>query len=227
VDFAAVARALAEDVRAGGGRIELGAEVADIAALDAGCAIACAGVGADRLAIAAGAPHQPRIVPVRGTYLRLKPERRELVRASIYPVPDPGLPFLGAHLTRTVSGDVLLGPSALLAGGYGRPETWRLMRRFWRHGAVELGRAASRRLFVRGLRRYVPELRAADTLRAFTGVRAQAIGRDGRLVDDFVVHRTERALHVRNAPSPAATASLALARLIADQAEADPAFGGR
>jgi (S)-2-hydroxyglutarate dehydrogenase len=225
VDFAEVARAFAEDVRAAGGRIELGVEVTDVESVDAGFVVVCAGAGADRLAIAAGAPTEPRIVPVRGTYLQLKPERRDLVRTSIYPVPDPDLPFLGAHLTRSIDGEVLLGPSALLTGGYGRPETWRLAGRFWRYGAAELGRAASRRLYVRGLRRYVPELRATDTVRAFAGVRAQALGRDGRLVDDFVVHRTERALHVRNAPSPAATSSLALARLIADQAEGDPAFG--
>jgi 2-hydroxyglutarate dehydrogenase len=224
VDFAAVARALAADVREAGGRIELGVEVTDVGSLDAGFVVCCAGAGATRLAVAAGAEPEPRIVPVRGSYLKLKPRRRELVRASIYPVPDPDLPFLGAHLTRTVAGEVLLGPSALLTGGYRRPETWRLMARFWRHGAGELGRAASRRLFVRGLRRHVPELRAADAIPAFTGVRAQALDRNGKLVDDFVVHRTERALHVRNAPSPAATSALALARLIADQAEADPDF---
>jgi 2-hydroxyglutarate dehydrogenase len=112
----------------------------------------------------------------------------------------------------------------MLTGGYGRPETWRLMRRFWRYGAAELGRAASRRLYVRALRRYVPELHASDTLSGFAGIRAQALGRDGTLLDDFVVHRTERALHVRNAPSPAATSALALARLIADRAEFDPDF---
>ena len=224
VDFAEVARAFADDVRAAGGQIELGVEVTGIESLDAGFVVVCAGRWADRLATAAGAPSEPRIAPVRGTYLKLKPERRKLVRASVYPVPDPDLPFLGAHLTRTIDGEVLLGPSALLTGGYGRPETRRLMRRFWRHGAAELARAASRRVYVRGLRRYVPELRAADTVKAFSGVRAQALGRDGRLVDDFVVHRTERALHVRNAPSPAATSSLALARLIADQAAADPDF---
>jgi 2-hydroxyglutarate dehydrogenase len=225
VDFVEVARAFAADVREAGGRIELGVEASDIGSLNAGYVIVCAGARGDRLAFAAGAPKEPRIVPVRGTYLKLRPERRELVRASVYPVPDPDLPFLGAHLTRTIDGEVLLGPSALLAGGYARPETWRLARRFWRHGAAELGRAASRRVFVRGLRRYVPDLRAADAIPAFTGIRAQALGRDGRLVGDFVVHRTERALHVRNAPSPAATSSLALARLIVDQAEGDPAFG--
>jgi L-2-hydroxyglutarate oxidase len=241
VDFARVARALAADVRKAGGTILTGREATGIrveggrvtvdhrsgttaATTDAGFVVCCAGLRAGRLAAATGADPEPRIVPVRGAYLRLKPERRGLVRASVYPVPDPDLPFLGAHLTRTAGGEVLLGPSALLTGGYGRPETLRLMRRFWRYGAKELGRAASRSLYVRGLRRYVPELRASDTLPAFSGIRAQALGRDGRLIDDFVVDRTERALHVRNAPSPAATSSLALARLIADQAEADPGF---
>ena len=232
VDFTRVARSFAADVEAAGGSVVTGCGVTTLRAgdgvvrvehargsTDAGYVVCCAGAWADRLAVAAGGDPEPRIAPVRGTYLKLRPERRDLVRASIYPVPDPDLPFLGAHFTRTLDGEVLLGPSALLAGGYGRPETWRLMGRFWRYGAAELGRAASRRLYVRGLRRYVPDLRPADTLRAFAGVRAQALDRKGRLVDDFVVDRTEGALHVRNAPSPAATSSLALARLIADEAE--------
>jgi 2-hydroxyglutarate dehydrogenase len=184
----------------------------------------------------AGAPAEPRIVPFRGGYLRLRPERRDLVRASIYPVPDPALPFLGGHLTRTVGGEVLLGPSALMVAardayrlgkvGPGDlrstlawPGTWRLIARFWRTGLREVSHAASRRAFAGSLRRYVPELRAADVLPGPAGIRAQALDRDGRLVDDFVVHRTERALHVRNAPSPAATSSLALARLIADRVD--------
>jgi len=158
------------------------------------------------------------------------------VRASIYPVPDPDLPFLGSHLTRTIGGEVLLGPSALMVGARDAyriarvrardlsasltwPGTWRLVGRFWRTGIIEISHAASRRAFVASLRRFVPELEARDLLGGPSGIRAQALDRDGRLVDDFVVHRTERALHVRNAPSPAATSSLALARLIADQAE--------
>jgi 2-hydroxyglutarate dehydrogenase len=140
----------------------------------------------------------------------------------IYPVPDPRLPFLGVHLTRQIDGDVLLGPSAMLvprARSFAWPGTWRLMRRFWRTGASELRLAASRRAFAREAARYVPAIEPDDLEPAFSGVRAQALGRDGRLVDDFVVSETERALHVRNAPSPAATSALALARLIADRVE--------
>ena len=249
VDFVAVARALAADVEAAGGVVATGVEVKSTHAggdgieighgkgtTTAGFAVYCAGAWADRLAVAAGAPAEPRIVPVRGAYLKLRPERRDLVRASIYPTPDPDLPFLGAHLTRTIDGEVLLGPSALLVGARdayrlakirpgdviataGWSGTWRLARRFWRYGLAEMGRASSRRLYVREMRRYVPELSASDTLPGPSGVRAQALGRDGSLLDDFLVSRTRRALHVRNAPSPAATSSLALAKLIADQAE--------
>jgi L-2-hydroxyglutarate oxidase len=249
VDFARVAGAYAADVDAGGGNAVTSCGVRrlvpsagsirvehDRGATDAGLVVSCAGAWSDRLAVAAGAPAEPRIVPFRGGYLRLRPERRELVRASIYPVPDPDLPFLGGHLTRGVDGEVLLGPSALMVGArdayrLGRvrpsdlasnlswPGTWRLAGRHWRTGIGELRQAASRRAFVSALRRYVPELETADVLPGPSGIRAQALDRDGRLVDDFVVHRTERALHVRNAPSPAATSSLALARLICDEAE--------
>ena len=249
VDFARVATAFAADVAAAGGAVVTGCEVRGLAprpggvavqhaggSTDAGFVISCAGAWSDRLAIAAGAPAEPRIVPFRGAYLRLRPERRELVRASIYPVPDPELPFLGGHLTRGIDGVVLLGPSALMVGArdayrVGRvrwrdlasnlawPGTWRLAGRFWRTGLAELRHTASRRAFVAEVRRFVPELDQADVLPGPSGVRAQAVDRDGRLVDDFVVHHTERALHVRNAPSPAATSSLALAKLIADQAE--------
>jgi L-2-hydroxyglutarate oxidase len=249
VDFAEVAGAYAEDVQAAGGvvatrsgvgRLLPGAESIGVehkrGRIDAGFVIGCAGAWSDRLAVAAGAPPEPRIVPFRGAYLRLRPERRDLVRASIYPVPDPDLPFLGSHLTRTIGGEVLLGPSALMVGARDAyriarvrardlsasltwPGTWRLVGRFWRTGLIEIRHAASRRAFVASLRRFLPDLEARDVLGGPSGIRAQALDRDGRLVDDFVVHRTERALHVRNAPSPAATSSLALARLIADQAE--------
>ena len=249
VDFARVAAAFAADIEAAGGGVVTGCEVrrltprgATVAVshssgtTEAGFAIGCAGAWSDRLAIAAGAPAEPRIVPFRGAYLRLRSERRELVRASIYPVPDPELPFLGGHLTRGIDGEVLLGPSALMVGArdayrLGRlrrqdladnlswPGTWRLVRRFWRTGLTELRHASSRRAFVADLRRFVPELEVADVLPGPSGIRAQALDRHGRLVDDFVVDRTERALHVRNAPSPAATSSLALAKLIADEAD--------
>ena len=221
VDFPEVARAFAEDVRAGGGSVETGQEVTGLRAsgssveidvaggggrrsrqrtIEAGYAVLCAGAWADKLAVAAGAPDDPRIVPFRGGYLKLRPERDSLVRSNIYPVPDPDLPFLGAHLTRTYAGEVLLGPSALLTGGLGWPGTWRVMKRFWRTGATEIRRAASKRSFVAEARRFVPELTASDFVAGPSGVRAQAVGRDGSLVDDFVVHETERALHVRNAP---------------------------
>jgi (S)-2-hydroxyglutarate dehydrogenase len=249
VDFARVAESFAADLEQTGGRVVAGAEVRSLrphghtiavthreGTIEARAAVCCAGAWSDRLAVACGAPAEPRILPFRGAYLRLRPERRGLVRANIYPVPDPDLPFLGMHLTRRIDGEVLLGPSALLVGArdayrlarlrprdladtVGWPGTWRLLRDYWRTAVGELGPAASRRAFVGGLRRFVPELRAADVLDGPAGVRAQAVARDGSLVDDFVVHHTERAVHVRNAPSPAATSSLALARLIADQAE--------
>ena len=249
VDFARVAAAFAADVEAAGGAVVTGARVQELVPressiavqhesgiTEAGFVVSCAGAWSDRLAVAAGAPAEPRIIPFRGAYLRLRPERRDLVRASIYPVPDPELPFLGGHLTRGIDGEVLLGPSALmvaardayrlgrvrwpdLASNLAWPGTWRLVRRFWRTGLGELRHAASRRSFVTELRRFVPELAVGDVLPGPSGIRAQALDRDGRLVDDFVVHRTERALHIRNAPSPAATSSLALAKLIADQAE--------
>jgi L-2-hydroxyglutarate oxidase len=234
VDFVAVARALAGEIREAGGEIALGSGVDGFAPAGgsivlrqrrgetrARFAVCCAGRRSDRLAIAAGAPREPRIVPFRGAYLRLRPERRELICASVYPVPDPDLPFLGPHLTRTIGGDVLLGPSALMAGGYAYPGSWRLALRHRRAALGELRHALSRRSFVREAARLVPGLAASDFEPGPVGVRAQALNRDGALVDDFVVHRTERALHVRNAPSPAATSSLALARLIADQADED------
>jgi (S)-2-hydroxyglutarate dehydrogenase len=234
IDFAAVARALAGDVRAAGGEVALGRAVSAVARhggsvrLDgAGIAarhvVFCAGGQASRLAVAAGAPEDPRIVPFRGQYLRLRAHARDLVRGLIYPVPDPDLPFLGVHLTRHISGDVLLGPSAMLVGGLRWPGTWRVARRFWRTGVQELHMAASRRAFVAACARYVPDLRTGDVEGGPAGVRAQAVGRDGALVDDFVLSEAAGTLHVRNAPSPAATSSLALAALIADRATA--AFG--
>jgi 2-hydroxyglutarate dehydrogenase len=193
----------------------------------AGFAVFCAGAWSDRLAMMAGAPADPRIVPFRGSYMRLVANRRELVRGLIYPLPDPRLPFLGVHLTRHLGGDVLIGPTALLAPTNGRrlgatlrwPGTWRMARRWWRTGLTELQHAISPATLTRAAARYVPELQPGDAEPAWAGVRAQAVARDGRLVDDFAFSHTERALHVRNAPSPAATASLAIAKYVADQAE--------
>jgi 2-hydroxyglutarate dehydrogenase len=251
VDFGAVARSLAADLAERGGSVVTGCRVSGLSA-DGGAAVLshsggitraraavlCAGAWSDRLAVAAGAPADPRIVPFRGAYLRLREERRDLVRANIYPVPDPELPFLGMHLTRRADGEVLAGPSALLVGARDAYSLWRLSPRdladtlawpgTWRVVGANLGMAlrearaaGSRRRFASELRRLVPELRAADMRGGPAGVRAQAVARDGTLVDDFVIHRTERAVHVRNAPSPAATSCLALARLIADEAQAD------
>ena len=251
VDFPGVARALARDLEGRGGRLLLGHEVTGArregssvvletgrGPLRAGNAVFCAGPWADRLAARLGAPEDPRIVPFRGAYLKLRPEARRLVKGLIYPVPDPDLPFLGVHLTRHISGEVWLGPSALLVGARDAyrlrrvrardvadtlawPGTWRVMRRWWRTGLGEIRLAASRRAFVEACRTYVPELSVADVARESTaGVRAQAVGRDGKLVDDFLIGEAGGVLHVRNAPSPAATSSLALAGLIADRAEA-------
>jgi 2-hydroxyglutarate dehydrogenase len=237
VDFADVARAIAAELAGAGQPVATGCEVSGIE--DAGgrlrlehtrgetrarFAVFCAGAAADRLAVLAGADPDPRIVPFRGAYLRLRPERDHLVSSLIYPVPDPSLPFLGVHLSRHVDDRVSLGPGALLDPSglphtLAWPGTWRMARRWWRTGLTELGRAASPRRFAREAAGYVPELEPGDFSRWYSGVRAQAVGRDGRLVDDFVISATPRALHVRNAPSPAATSSLALAELIADRVE--------
>ena len=145
------------------------------------------------------------------------------MRSLIYPVPDPDLPFLGVHLTRHIDGHVSLGPTALLAPRSPAdllwPGTLRMARQWWRTGITEIRHRLSQRTLARAAADYVPELSPGDFDGGFAGKRAQALGRDGKLVDDFVVSETERALHVRNAPSPAATSSFALARLIADRAE--------
>jgi (S)-2-hydroxyglutarate dehydrogenase len=236
VDFQAVARSLAADLDARGVRIATSCGVERIeqrasrivlrhtqGETRARFAVFCAGAAADRLAVAAGAAEDPRIVPFRGSYLYLRPERSHLVKGLIYPVPDPALPFLGVHLSRHVDGRVSLGPSALLwprgVGDLVWPGTVRMARRWWRVGVDELRWSVSRRRFAAAAAEYVPELRSRDFRGGFSGVRAQAVGRDGRLLDDFVVSQSERALHVRNAPSPAATSALALARLIGDRAD--------
>jgi (S)-2-hydroxyglutarate dehydrogenase len=252
-DFPAIAHAYAQDILEAEGTVSTDCEVSGVAvgaratrlehsrgALEAGHVVFCAGAWSDRLAVAAGADPDPRIVPFRGAYLRLVSERRDLVRSLIYPVPDPSLPFLGVHLTKHIGGEVLIGPTALMAGARDAyslrrvrlddlrdtlawPGTWRMLGKWWRTGLTEIGHAALRSAFVRAASRYVPELQPGDVEPSFAGVRAQALARDGRLVDDFVFSHTERALHVRNAPSPAATSSLAIARHVADEAER--AFG--
>ncbi len=247
VDFGAVATAYAEDVREHGGEIHTGAAVRALVEREdhveaivhgsppivrARHAVACAGAWSDRLALASGARPDVRIIPFRGAYLRL--ERPELVRGQIYPVPDPALPFLGVHLSPTIHGEVLIGPTALLApardayrlttfrradiGATLRwPGTARLVRRWWRTGLTEISHALSRRLLVREAARFVPAIGPGDVGPGPAGIRAQALGRDGTLVDDFKLAHTGRAVHVLNAPSPAATASLAIAEMIASE----------
>ena len=236
VDFAEVARALARELSDGGTPVALEHGIRSVSAGDGRIALAhdrgetrarfavfCAGVGSDKLAVAAGASPDPRIVPFRGAYLYLKPEKAPLVRSMIYPVPDPALPFLGVHLTRHIDGHVSLGPTALLAprsvSDLLWPGTIKMGLKWWRTGITEIRHRLSQRTLARAAADYVPEIGPGDFDGGFAGKRAQALGRDGKLVDDFVVSETERALHVRNAPSPAATSSFALARLIADRAE--------
>lgn len=249
VDYAAVAGVLARELREGGASLALGCEVratkpAKGALLiehsqgttRARQAIFCTGAWADRTARAADSEREPRILPFRGAYLRVLGEQADLVRALIYPVPDPELPFLGVHLTRTLRGELLIGPSALpalirdpragvraglrdLGEALSWPGTWRMLARSWRTGAHELAHALLRERLVREAAGYVPALAGARVEPAFAGVRAQAVARDGRLIDDFVFTRAERAVHVRSAPSPGATAALAIARHVADEAE--------
>lgn len=231
VDFPAVGRELAAQIERAGGRLLLGAGAAaiergpaEVRIRRAGAGdvlarrvVVCAGLHSDRFAEPRG---ELRIVPFRGRYLRLRPQARMLVRSMIYPVPDPELPFLGVHLTRTVGGEVLLGPTALplpTAAAIAWPGSWRMARRWWRAAARELPLNAGRRAVVRACARFVPELTSADVTTGFVGVRAQALDRRGALVDDFVFGGDEAVINVRNAPSPAATASLAIARRIADR----------
>jgi L-2-hydroxyglutarate oxidase LhgO len=203
--------------------------------------VACAGLGSDRVArhlpAADGAANQVRIVPFRGEYWRLTAAVRDRVRGLIYPVPDPRYPFLGVHLTRRYDGEVLVGPNAVLAlakEGYRWrdldlrdlselarwPGTWRLARQHWRTGVRETSVSLSKRAFTRAARRYVPSLATGDLARAEAGVRAQAVARNGALLDDFVIDVSGGVVAVRNAPSPAATSSLAIAEHVADRVPA-------
>jgi (S)-2-hydroxyglutarate dehydrogenase len=253
VDFGAVARAMAGELRAAGAEVRTGCAVTRLEKVAGGVvvhhaegqtpaahAVVCAGAWSDRLAVAAGAPADPRIVPFRGGYLRLRPEARTLVRGLIYPVPDPRLPFLGVHLTKHIDGQILLGPTALMVGARDAyrlrrvragdlwstmswPGTWKMLRRYRRTALSEVHLAFSRRAFVAACARYVPELHRRDVISGPAGVRAQALAHDGTLVDDFVINEFDQMFFLRNAPSPAATSSLAIAAHLADQIE--PRFG--
>ncbi len=199
----------------------------------------CAGLASDRVARAAGDPPAAKILPFRGEYAELVPGRGYLVRHLIYPVPDPRFPFLGVHLTRSIDGTVHAGPNAVLAlsrEGYRWRDvvlrdvgamatdrsTWRLARRYWRTGAGEVARSLSRARMAAALQRLVPDLQVEDLRRSGSGVRAQAVTPDGQLVDDFVFAGDDRIVHVVNAPSPAATASLAIGRVVAGRLLGEP-----
>ncbi|WP_274560223.1 L-2-hydroxyglutarate oxidase [Streptomyces spiramyceticus] len=246
-DFGAVAAQLAENLVASGAEIRYGAEAevvdrrpwgvavrtADRAVVRARVLVNCAGLHCDRVARLAGDDPGMRIVPFRGEYYELG--RPELVRGLVYPVPDPAFPFLGVHLTRGIDGGVHVGPNAVpalaregyawsairpgeLAGTLGWPGSWRIARRHWRYGAGELHRSLSKRAFARAVGRLLPEVTEADLRPTPAGVRAQAVLRDGTLVDDFLIREAPRTIHVLNAPSPAATASLPIGRQVARRA---------
>jgi len=239
-DFAAVCRALAGLV----GSVRLNTKVVGVHRDGAGTRVVttagefpadvlvnCAGLHADRVARMAGVRTAVRIVPFRGEYYQLTEQRRDLVRGLIYPVPDPQFPFLGVHFTRMIDGSVHAGPNAVLAfaregytwGRFNPAEltdalsfkgTWRLGRRHWRYGLGEMRRSLSKRRFTASLARMIPEVTAADLVKCEAGVRAQAISPDGSLVDDFLIHEEANQVHVLNAPSPAATSSLEIAKHI-------------
>ncbi|WP_033344768.1 L-2-hydroxyglutarate oxidase [Catenuloplanes japonicus] len=243
ISYTAVCEKLAELVTAAGGRIMLGTTVTGIGGgivatsagdVPADFVVNCAGLQSDRMARLAGIRPAARIVPFRGEYYELREDRRHLVSGLIYPVPDPQFPFLGVHLTRMIDGSVHAGPNAVLATareGYswGRfsardlaevaafPGMWRLARRHLRYGLTEVRRSLSKPLFARGLARLVPEITEADLVPSEAGVRAQAILPSGELVDDFLIESRGGQVHVLNAPSPAATSSLEIAKHIVSQ----------
>jgi (S)-2-hydroxyglutarate dehydrogenase len=247
VDYTLVARRLADLVEKAGGTVRLGARVTGlrpdrsavvvattIGAFRADYLINCAGLHSDRVARMAGLNLPARIVPFRGEYYELREDRRDLVRGLIYPVPDPQFPFLGVHLTRMIDGSVHAGPNAVLAlarEGYswGRirardvaevatyPGLWRLARKHLGYGLTEVLRSLSRKRFADSLARLVPAVTGEDIVPAGSGVRAQAITPDGSLVDDFLIVQARRQVHVLNAPSPAATSSLEIAKHIVAQ----------
>lgn len=243
VDYAAVARSFAADLVQSSGEVRLSRRVLGVVQSSGRAVVRlaggdevrcdqvviCAGLHSDVLARASGDQESPAIVPFRGEYYRLRPERRGLVRGLVYPVPDPAYPFLGVHLTPRIDGDVDIGPNAVLAlarEGYRKRdiharELWdivraagaaELFRQHWRAGLTEVHRSLSRRAYVSQVRTYVPELADSDVVRAPAGVRAQAVDPDGTLVEDFRIHHFGAVTAVRNAPSPAATSSLAIAQ---------------
>lgn len=247
VDFRAVSEAMADEVRLRGGYVELSAEVTAIRESSSGVTVStsrgdwtarrlvvCGGLQADRLARLAGIDPTFRVVPFRGEYYRLSESRSDIIRHLIYPIPDPDLPFLGVHLTRTVDGGVTVGPNAVLAtsrevyrkfsfdvhdvGDFlGYPGFWRFAKANLRLGAIELRNSLFKRGYLEACRRYCPSLSLHDLLPSPPGIRAQAMLSDGTLVHDFLFEESPRTLHVCNAPSPAATSAIPIAEMIADQ----------
>jgi len=241
VDYVAMCEELARAVKSAGGEVLLSTHVTGVretpsavrvssaaASFDFDYLIVCAGLGSDYFAASLGRSGDLRIVPFRGEYYELRPEARDRIRGMVYPVPDPRYPFLGVHLTRGVDDTVHVGPNAVLAlalEGYQWtnvrlrdmaqiarwPGTWQLARQHWRSGVKEISGSLSKRRYLANVRAYLPDLQLQDLVRSTSGVRAQAVRRDGSLVDDFVLQADGRVLLVRNAPSPAATASLAIA----------------
>ncbi|WP_336084558.1 L-2-hydroxyglutarate oxidase [Nocardia sp. SSK8] len=247
IDYTRVTAALAAQVEAMGGEIRLGTPVEAISETDAAVTVSgpagsitartlvvCGGLQADRLARAAGIRTDFRIVPFRGEYYRLPADRAELVSTLIYPVPDPALPFLGVHLSPTIDGELTVGPNAVLGlarEGYpkgsvnrrdalevfGFPGFHRVAREHVRTGARELRNSLFKRGYLAECRKYCPELTRADLLPHRAGIRAQAVLRDGTLVHDFLIERTPRSIHVLNAPSPAATSAMPIAKYLVEQ----------
>lgn len=247
VNYGQVCRKLAEIVQSGGGRVETGARVTSIrhesggvvlvtpkGDFQAATVVNCAGLHCDRVTRLGGQKPEAKIVPFRGEYYKLKPEAYRLCRNLIYPVPDPSFPFLGVHFTRMIQGGVECGPNAVLAfarEGYRKsdinlrdlwesltyPGFLRLAARVWRTGAGEMWRSLSKGAFVRALQRLVPEIRKEHLITGGSGVRAQAVAPDGSMVDDFLILDGERIINVNNAPSPAATSSLNIGRLIVEK----------
>jgi L-2-hydroxyglutarate oxidase LhgO len=245
---------MAADIKDGGGEIWLGTEITRISPQGNGLLLAgaqwtvssrymvsCAGLHADRLVKMTGSHPEEQIIPFRGDYYTLTESAAQMVRGLLYPVPDPRFPFLGIHLTRMADGRVLAGPNAVLAlrrEGYRRRDfsavdVWsaianpgfrRLARRYWRTGVAEIWRDLNKRAFLQAVQRFIPEIEGRDLHWGPAGVRAQAVDPDGSLVDDFRLETDGRFLHVRNAPSPAATASMAIASYLVDQA--DQQFAG-
>jgi L-2-hydroxyglutarate oxidase len=257
VDYVGVVHAFARLVEERGGEIRTGARVEEVSATDGGVEIGtgrgtfrartlvnCAGLYSDRLAEMSGVEPGMKIVPFRGEYYDLVPEKRHLVRNLIYPVPDPNFPFLGVHFTRTVQGGVEAGPNAVLGlarEGYKKTDVnlkelaevlrygafWRLAAKNWRMGLEEIHRSFSKGAFVRSLQRLVPEIREDDLVPAPAGVRAQAMTKDGRFIDDFLIVGGKSSLHVLNAPSPAATAAIPIGEYIAERVPQPMNLGGR